>query len=637
MSVARIKNRIIEPSDSPSGEIEAINLFRKAGWELEDARWLGPLCWTVLRDNSKPEADLDEVSELGLSVVASSWIEPKFGPHRDRALLVAFSRLIGCGGTAARLPHPRPKSTPTEIATIAHTFKSHGANFSAALISTGWPGEYGSDNDLHGELVMFVREGRHSRYQPPEILRLMQVLVDCAGVDLAAVVNQDALAAAGVRRSMPDPAMRRRVPESIDGKLPTIADPRALTNWMIALGPRALTLAFPDLRKIRNDAALVALVVGVQDAIERWMICRTMHWTHFRFAGKDLSTACAPFLEELGNRCREKGDAVLPQLRNSWLWFAWCAYESDPGRWEKLSVKEQEQILAAATHDIGKMRALLGRAKPRPTASGLSGQAFGHQALEPWEEFEWEKGHFESCVMLLYEFGGVWRGMKPLLLALRAFTSPCIARDLRYWQDTSLHSQSPVIDELAQPPEPWASVPRAMVNLFHAFVGEEQSSDKELTRLRGEFASFCLERLTDRWKKAERESAEKTGRSRENSDMMEPSPEWRLCLIRAAASLYINPGGNSHRILKKSAEIDPDEEVREAAREAYEQFRRFKGVPENVSPRRMVMSAIWWLRQAHLLGLGIQPDADGAQRTRTKELTRTKEAERGDNPAAKTM
>lgn len=47
------------------------------------------------------------------------------------------------------------------------------------------------------------------------------------------------------------------------------------------------------------------------------------------------------------------------------------------------------------------------------------------------------------------------------------------------------------------------------------------------------------------------------------------------------------------------------------------------------------MSALWWIRQAHLLGLEIQPDPDGAQRTRVKELARTKETERVDKPATR--
>jgi hypothetical protein len=87
-------------------------------------------------------------------------------------------------------------------------------------------------------------------------------------------------------------------------------------------------------------------------------------------------------------------------------------------------------------------------------------------------------------------------------------------------------------------------------------------------------------------------------------------------------------------VLHKASQIDPDPDVCEAAREGYERMRRGVGLPEDTSPRRAIMSALWWIRQGHLVGLGIQPDPDGAQRTRIKELSRTKEAERYDPTAS---
>src|SRR5207247_1648606 len=95
------------------------------------------------------------------------------------------------------------------------------------------------------------------------------------------------------------------------------------------------------------------------------------------------------------------------------------------------------------------------------------------ESREAWEEFEWERAHFETCVMLLYQFGSVWRGMKPLLLAIRALTCPCVARDLRYWRESPRRSSPP--DDLDQPPEPWVAIPASMVNLFQWFVSDEQS------------------------------------------------------------------------------------------------------------------------------------------------------------------
>ena len=45
------------------------------------------------------------------------------------------------------------------------------------------------------------------------------------------------------------------------------------------------------------------------------------------------------------------------------------------------------------------------------------------------------------------------------------------------------------------------------------------------------------------------------------------------------------------------------------------------------SPRRPLFEAFWWLRQAHLLTVGMKIDESGAMRTRRKELQRTREKE----------
>lgn len=89
--------------------------------------------------------------------------------------------------------------------------------------------------------------------------------------------------------------------------------------------------------------------------------------------------------------------------------------------------------------------------------------------------------------------------------------------------------------------------------------------------------------------------------------------------------MAINPDGRGHRLLQAASEIDPDPNVREVANDAYQSLRRGVTLPEGMSPRRAVLGAFWWLRQAHLKALNIEIDRDGAQRTRIKELSRTKE------------
>lgn len=160
--------------------------------------------------------------------------------------------------------------------------------------------------------------------------------------------------------------------------------------------------------------------------------------------------------------------------------------------------------------------------------------------------------------------------------------------------------------------------------------------DAELGELRGQLAAFCLRGLADRWTAEERAAAERDGRQRTNDDMLERSPDWRYCLVRAAMALHVNPEGKTHRLLHAASRLDPDPEVRGVAHEAYEKMRRSKGLPKDVSPRRSIMTALWWVRQAHLLALGVEIDADGAQRTRVKELTRTKDQERAEQQRTNT-
>ncbi len=648
------KDKLTEPTGDSSGKSDAIAIFERAGWTLEDARWLGKLSYSALRLEVEEDETLDNATEKNLKLVADA--AKMADPHncRDRALLVAFARLCGCGGKSCELARhiitpledQEVLPEPADCMQIAQVFRSpgdgiEGANFEASIITGGWPGDYGNDSELISKLVLYVRNSANTERNTPDIVRLMRLLVDSAKLDLASVIDEGSLQSHLYDRAIPHPEMPLRIPKKINREMPPLTDARSLTIWMIGLGPRALALFFPVFQRCSNDESLSAMAIGVQDAIERWLMCGWQHWSYFYEGGQELAQVAYPYLEHLQSRCFDSRDpAELSQLRRSWLWFAWCVYEADPSLWQGLSKNEQEQMLRAANEDLSKLRPLFARAqlKSSQPAEGY-GPLLPDETRAPWEEFKWNEEHFTTCATLLYQFGGVWRGMKPLLLAIRSFACPCVARDLRHWNDPADDHGAIPYDEpdLLQPPEPWAVVSGSMINLFHHYVGREQKLDSELVMLRGELARFCLDRLADRWTRNERMEAEKKDRHRTNEDMIEPSPVWRMCIVRAIASLHINPEGKGHRVLMRSSCIDPDTDVREAADAAYQQMRRLRKLPENVSPRRAVMSALWWIRQAHLLGLEIELDANGAQRTRAKELTRTKEMERADKLALGSM
>ena len=114
-----------------------------------------------------------------------------------------------------------------------------------------------------------------------------------------------------------------------------------------------------------------------------------------------------------------------------------------------------------------------------------------------------------------------------------------------------------------------------------------------------------------------------------NEDFVESRPAWRACYVQALAALRVNPGGRGHRTLFWLLNNDPDEIVKELAKKAHKRVRHLdRGKPnldEGASPRRPLFEAFWWLRQAHLITLGIEIDEKGAQRTRQSELRRTRE------------
>jgi len=673
----RPKLHPVEPDDLPPLELEVKGIFVDAGWPAHDAEWLARTALRVFDTRAPEESDriLPEWVKSNIEIVARAWSDAGPIPSRDRALLIAFARICGCGGSKAPLAQVLEPSGECEGGAaldsfllkrqhIANDFRvdrpgCEKANFEAALIQGGWPGDFGTDAQIANALAVYALEqSRGGSLEPrggPEIVRLMRLLADNAIVAIDRVVDSGAVVAAGSRRGKPDPLnpIQPRVPPVVDLKEDPGTSARSLLNWTLALGPRALRLFYPRFAECIDGELAGAMALGVRDVVERWLLRSGSHPEFFREAGPSLGDATRPYFLTLHARCANQSETVQEPLRRAWLWFAWCSLTADESGWQSLGSSDRELILRAATEDVSRMRKLFARAEPRPLCNDerermarilarrgeslpplsagdlcqgwghlLPTEAAGHveeTRRAPWEEFEWERDHLRVCLMVLVEFGGIWRGLKPMLVAWRSLATPAVASDLRYWDEPG--------ENLAPPPRPWSDLVAWPINLFHAYAAREETADPDLQRLRGEFANFCLDRLTDRWDKAERKEAIRSNRPRTDTDMLERDPHWRYCLIRAVVSLGINPEGKGHRVLRVSADLDPDAHVRDAANQAYEQLRRGLGLPDGVSPRRAVMTALWWLRQAHLLGLGIQPDPDGAQRTRAKDVTRTRDAE----------
>jgi hypothetical protein len=105
----------------------------------------------------------------------------------------------------------------------------------------------------------------------------------------------------------------------------------------------------------------------------------------------------------------------------------------------------------------------------------------------------------------------------------------------------------------------------------------------------------------------------------------EPVAHWRYAYIRAIGDLGVSADGRGHylySVLDKSAENDPDPDVRAAAKKASEELRRLRGGIREGNHTRHLFEAFWWIRQAHMISLGQTVDRDGALVLRVNEWRR---------------
>jgi hypothetical protein len=252
--------------------------------------------------------------------------------------------------------------------------------------------------------------------------------------------------------------------------------------------------------------------------------------------------------------------------------------------------ERRTELTTAAQRDLGTLRSLAKDAGAAGTEARL----------------EWPVR--SAAAEYLFRVESPWKALKPLFLALSTLNVPSVAKDLRYWVD----------GDKERPPYPWCMLPNKIAMLVHS-LRDEEDRDPGLVELRSDMAAFCLERLRTKQQPVGPGSAS----TLHNDAFVEDRPVWRYFYIRALQELKVNPRGRAHHVLHWVSKNDPDKDVRDAAAKAYNDLRHEQGLGEGLSPRRPLLAAFWWLRQAHLFQLGVEPDTQGAQRTRAKEVTRT--------------
>ncbi|MBL8753827.1 MAG: hypothetical protein JNK15_11070 [Planctomycetes bacterium] len=433
--------------------------------------------------------------------------------------------------------------------------------------------------------------------------------------------------------------------------------PTQLSTWLQVLGPDIgirwfeARLAWPS--KLPASQRVASEASRLRDQLVAWQ----------QHGGGGMSgTACVavPVFEMLMANATDLSVEADPSFAarrfrigysaSNRMWFAKAAYEgggrviaaSATARWVQIVKQEMaafRPLFLAAGNDeapdgwqerVREWLQVSGKRPPHERAGeswllserrNVARELNDDSLLAAWERFDRDCEHFLACADQVFLHEGVWEGLRQLLVSFRSLRAQSVASDLRYWDEPGHPAEYPP----RQPDLIWRCIPAAFVAGFHAHVGVAQREDPELKVLRGQFAAWCLQGLVDKDAKTRERAA--AGYHRVDSDMVEPSPSWRYARARAVKTLAIDPGGRGHAALKVASEIDPDPRVREVANDAYQSLRRGLGMPSDSSPRRAVLGAFWWLRQAHLLDLDPMQkiDAEGAQRTRRKELDRTKE------------
>lgn len=366
-------------------------------------------------------------------------------------------------------------------------------------------------------------------------------------------------------------SQRIRPYSSRDGRADDAQNDPGHPAFWIAVAPAAAIHALGPVLNAAKDEELAVLAVGVKESA----------FVSFSLTGvADSPTPGEEVmvfaLQTVDERIGPDPRQANPALRRAWLrlWF------ESFGRSE-FEEREgfKDRLLAAADKELGSLRPVLEKADELGFA---------------------ERCHaFDAAVACNFDHAQtLWDGFRPLLLALRSLSAPCVASDLR---STRIEGREP-------PPEPWCRIPDSLAMSFQGYARHEQARDPELIALRESFARFCLDRL---------KTSKKTGLP------AEPDTAWRLGFIRAAVVLRINPGGKGHHVLNYAKDNDPDPDVREEARQAYTVLRHMPTLPAGTSPRRVVFFAFWHLRWAHLASLGLPIDANAALDTHNDELRRT--------------
>jgi hypothetical protein len=206
----------------------------------------------------------------------------------------------------------------------------------------------------------------------------------------------------------------------------------------------------------------------------------------------------------------------------------------------------------------------------------------------------------------LYSFFSHWKGVKLLLNVFRASQREWIKENLSYDANEFAYKNLGFI----------------IAHFFEAGTGED------LRRLRQEMANGLADNLKPIPENKRNPDRLKSYTQQELSipgfdiNLFEPNPYFRHAYVKAIEDLGVDPDGKGHfihTILDKTAETDPDKQVREAAASASKELKKLHNGWKGGNHTRLLNEAFWWIRRAHLLTLGSNVDEKSANEYRIWE------------------
>ena len=578
-----MSSKLVFPPDHTTDEVSAVKrILRDAGFTDADSEWLilvfkRPDCFGDTIGRAVFREEFSHYFEYVLpGVVQRLGDSDPTETGRQTRLALLFAFLLGLG------PVYSEPVKPTIGAEDADEIAEDGRWINEFQKNAGF-----SATDLNWHFLSGLYYGNECSFQFYDLIPFLFP----ESLPLAEIVNLDAL----------NPIQRSGWSSD------DFRDPKDLEYWLIwrfgndperrnAVSLRQLLPTFADFSAEVLGQKVLGLMNAIGYALNLASALHAVDLDHLNRGWRVVAHELISFFnlldEKLPDSHRERSTVL-----KAWWKLSVTVYGRHMGGLQaELSDELRTRLIESAARHFGFLRKVLRETPDRFADEDSTGATV---------DFYREAFHV-LCV-----FAPPWKRLKPLLLAFTEMGVPAVASDLRPWPESDRES----------PPHPYSAIPMWIeVAMYPQNLRNELEKDPYLRDLREEFAMFCLGRLKTKSNKT-------SGYT--DADFIEPRPQWRQCYVQALAALRVNPGGRAHRTIFWLLNNDPDDEIRDLAKKAHRRIRHLDrkkpNLDEGASPRRPLFEAFWWLRQAHLLTLGVKIDAAGAMRTRRRELHRTRE------------